>query len=143
MKVEMGKQYKFRGSGIKVRIVCTDASHDYPIVGVYTNRSGIVCSAVFCSDGTYIHSIGKKEYDLIEISPYDDLVCGEPVITSSGIRRHFSHVDSCGLPNCFIDGRSDWSEDYNEATVQWPSVRRPTKEELDAQKLAMQDRKHD
>lgn len=64
--------------------------------------------------------------------PLPDLLAGDPVITMKGdeYKRHFSHFDSDGFMNCYIDGYSKWTD--SAGTSCWGNNwRLPTRTELE------------
>ena len=126
--ISMDKKYKTR-CGYPVRILCVDRKDDRPVLFLYTiNDSEIACRA---------SSTGKvdwtdTDYDLVEVSPYEDFKKDDKVMVSEdGIiwyKRYFSHATVKGA-YVFDNGNTSWTEP-NGDTTNWLYCRKPTQEEL-------------
>lgn len=126
--ISLDKKYKTR-CGYPVRILCVDRKDDLPVLFLYTlNDYEIACSA---------SSTGKvdwndTDYDLIEVSPYEDFKKDDKVMVSIDgeiwYKRYFSHVNVEGIPYCFADGKSSWNSEYAGG---WHYCRKPTQEEIE------------
>lgn len=126
--ISMDKKYKTR-CGYPVRILCVDRKDALPVLFLYThNDSETACSA---------SSTGKvdwndTDYDLIEVSPYEDFKKGDKVMVRdyedfTWNKRYFAY-EKAGKVYCFENGRDSWASD-NQVTP-WKYCRKPTQEEL-------------
>ena len=139
MKIEMGKKYRTR-DGRKVRVLCTDRRHnEYPVVALVTSFCGTTETLdTFTSNGFEVTTESESNYDLIEVTPYDDFKIDEPVMVryndySEWERYHFAKVTSDGLPMTFAKGCTSWTQNTSYGLTPWAECRRPTKEELGEQ----------
>lgn len=120
--IDINKKYRTR-NGCNVRILCIDAKIDgYPVVALIEEYDGNERSTLHTEDGCYYRSGEEGEYDLIEVSPYEDFKIDDKVLVRDSedgewMRRYFSHVDEYGNPHTFQDGRTSWS--YGEHTISW------------------------
>lgn len=128
--ISLDKKYKTR-CGYPVRVLCVDRNDpDYPVVALVNckDSEGI---ASFSSKGMFVNESIKHDFDLIEISPYEDFKKDDKVMVSQNgeiwYKRYFSHVDVKGIPYCFGDGMTSWNSGY---TTGWEYCRKPTQEEL-------------
>ena len=130
--ISMDKKYKTR-NGLPVRILCLDRKGDmYPVIGLVTIENGAESIHTFTADGRFNFSPEGDSYDLIEVSPYEDLKIDEPVmVRNSGAidwsRRHFAGVAANGKVLCWDSGCTSFTAGESFG---WDEGRRPTPEEL-------------
>jgi hypothetical protein len=140
MKISMDKQYKYR-NGEPARVLCVDRPgiEKYPVLSM--TKTGKL----------YRHTVNgsvcaeKEDYDLIEVSPYDDFVIDEPVMVrdktaETWARGYFAGVDKDGIPMTWAEGATSWSivnsatgwtiDGVEEFRYRWHECRRPTPDEL-------------
>lgn len=127
--ISMGKKYKTR-CGSPVRVLCVDRNDpEYPVVALVAYKDGESIIS-FSSKGIYSDESIKHDFDLIEVSHYEDFKKDDKVMVSHNgtgwFKRYFSHEEN-GVPYTFPDGKTSWS-DYS--TVGWEFCRKPTQEEL-------------
>jgi hypothetical protein len=114
MKLEVGKEYLYKGNKVKL---------------VYVGQRGDCNLLVVCQ----LPDWAKEEWvSAEELSSYHDFKRGEPVVvidalTGVELRRYFSHVNPDGELFCFINGATVWSGDEN--TTPWGLIRKLTPEE--------------
>ena len=128
--ISMDKKYKTR-CGYPVRILCVDRKDTvWPVVALI-NGEDSECLTSFSSKGMFVDESIKHDFDLIEVSPYEDFKKDDKVMVSHDgtgwVKRYFSHEEN-GVPYVFQDGMTSWSNNYS--TVGWEFCRKPTQEEL-------------
>ena len=92
MKIEMGKKYRTR-DGYDVRILCIDASGNYPVVYEATDSAGTVGLGRTTPEGksieTYWDLVEVKEPEVCRVHFWQDSVHGEIVASNSPyLHRH-------------------------------------------------------
>jgi hypothetical protein len=130
--ISMDKKYRTR-NGRPVRILCLDMEDpDHPVVGLMTCETGFEVMACFTPEGRFTIMIDQDDFDLIEVSPYEDFKIDEPVmVRTAGLswyKRHFAGVTEGGKPLAWPDGGSSFSTGPD--TLIWDECRRPTPEEF-------------
>ncbi len=124
----MNKKYKTR-SGLPVRVLCTDMKNRYPVVAVRKSEKE-ECSGMYTADGKFYEEGIHSEYDLIEVSPYEDFKVDDLCVVwdeeSVKIFRYFSNVKK-GTAHCFDWGCTSYSA---EGTTPWTNCRKATEEEI-------------
>lgn len=118
--IDITKKYRFRNVPFAeiLAIVHRDGK-----LGVMYVRKGNIYAAWHNEDGSII-GYGDKNYNLVEISPYDgwkvnkeiyvtncSLPNGEPSWWWGATKRHFSHVGYDGTLYTFGEGRSKFTHD--------------------------------
>lgn len=127
--ISLDKKYKTR-CGYPVRILCVDRKDTvWPVVAMYQKENCEGVSFHKINDGT---AWNGRDFDLIEVSPYEDFKKDDKVMVSEdGIiwyKRYFSHATVKGA-YVFDNGNTSWTEP-NGDTTNWPYCRKPTQEEL-------------
>lgn len=120
--ISMDKKYRTR-DGRNVRILCVDRKEDYyKVVAFITNKHGdSECEQVvsYGIKGNYYRDESETQYDLIEVSPYEDFKIDDKVLVSNtGIhwdKRHFAGVDSSGKALFYPFGKSSYTCPQEEA----------------------------
>lgn len=128
--ISLDKKYKTR-CGYPVRILCVDRNDpDYPVAALVDGLDGddiIAYDKYGCTDYCVEY---QEDYDLVEVSPYEDFKKDDKVMVSINgtgwVKRYFSHEEN-GVPYTFPDGMTSWS---GYSTVGWEFCRKPTQEEL-------------
>lgn len=124
--ISMDKKYKTR-DGRDVRILCTDAPGDYPVVGLINN----VLVHSWTSNGAFNRDPSLGPSDLIEVNEWEDFKIDEPVMVSNTgdpcVRRHFAGIKD-GKPTVWDAGATRWTANRWRS---WDHFRRPTPEELE------------
>ena len=109
--IELDRKYRYRDKGVPplFRVLCVDKPGDYPVVtcdakgGIHTNK---------ISGQEHENCLGL--YDLIEVSPYEDIPIDAKVLVRSGglgnwHRRYFAGVSDSGKPMAWVEGTTSWS----------------------------------
>lgn len=127
--ISLDKKYKTR-CGYPVRILCVDRNDpEYPVVALVNGKDREDLT-IFSSKGMFVDESIKHNFDLIEVSPYEDFKKDDKVMVSHNgtgwVKRYFSHEEN-GVPYTFPDGMTSWS---GYSTVDWKFCRKPTQEEL-------------
>lgn len=110
-KIEMGKKYKLKGSGVKVNIVSVTMKYpDYPVL-IEDPLTGALSR--YTLDGVPVSSFDRE---LVECLPYedfkvDDLVLVWDLMIDNKRKRYFAGVNSSGMPTTFNGGATSWSTD--------------------------------
>lgn len=125
--ISLDKKYKTR-CGYPVRVLCIDRKDTvWPVVAMYQKENCEGVSFHKINDGT---SWNGQDFDLVEVSPYEDFKKDDKVMVSRDgtkwIKRYFSHEEN-GVPYIFNNGNTSWSSRYSKA---WEFCRKPTQEEL-------------
>ena len=129
--ISLDKKYKTR-CGYPVRILCVDRNDpEYPVVALINGKDS-ECLTSFSSKGMFVDESTKHDFDLVEVSPYEDFKKDDKVMVSEdGIiwyKRYFSHATVKGA-YVFDNGNTSWTEP-NGDTTNWLYCRKPTQEEL-------------
>ena len=110
--IDMSKKYRYRSEKVAplLRILCVDVPGNSPIVSC--NISGVVYT--HHPDGR-IFSAVETEYDLIEVSPYEDIPIDAKVLVRMHVgeewqKRHFAGVSINGRPKAWDRGQTSWTE---------------------------------
>lgn len=119
-KISMDKKYRTR-DGHSVRILSIDRNYQYPVVALVTDTYGIDAIAAYSAYGKYFTTGADSQYDLIEVSPYDDFKIDDKVLVcryegAKWTKRYFAGVDENGNPMTYADGATSWSQ---HGTVSW------------------------
>ena len=128
--IEMNKKYKTR-SGLPVRILCNDfkSSIDTVIAAVYNPKTNCEYVLNVSHTGVYMEGV-KSNYDLIEVTPYDDFkeddLCVVWEVENSKEFRYFSHEKE-NLAWCFASGGTSYTR---TTTTSWTNCRKATQEEI-------------
>ena len=82
-------------------------------------RSGHQVSLeTWTEEGKYYSDILESPYDLVETNPYDDWKVDDKVwVKAKGglwTPRHFSRVDSEGVPHVFVDGKTSFTSNKSD-----------------------------
>jgi hypothetical protein len=126
--IQMNKQYKTK-SGLPVRVLCVDCENKYyPVVAIV---DGDVFT--YTKEGYFDGEAYPDDYDLVEVSPYDDFKKGDYVMVRDcdGDRwypRVFAGVSE-GAAVVYPCEYNPWSNNDMD-TIRWSYCRKPTKEEL-------------
>ena len=130
-KIDMNKKYRTR-CGYPVRVLCTDMkSGKYTVVAlVYTMLGETpICFTEF---GFEVYN-QEGNYDLIEVSPWEDFKKDDKVMVSEDgekwFRRYFAY-EKDGVVYTYRDGTTSWTVDAEEYVATWNYCRKPTKEEM-------------
>ena len=128
--IEMGKNYRYR-NGSKATILTTERpdSYGYSVVSI-------------APDGTiYVHKkTGEgqhRDFNLVEVSPYEDFKCDDLVITCNESVRYFAY-EKDGEPYCWLNGTSSLTTDGQ--TSPWGYVRKATYEEIEGLQIKAMER---
>jgi len=142
VRVLMDKKYRTRG-GDKVTILKTDLNNkNFPVLGIVTNKEGIEEARAWTSSGKCVVIFGipfeglKSDYDLIEVTPWDDLLIDELVLYKTNedeawYRGHFAGINDIGggsFPFVWSGGLTSWTTINSISVVE---CRRPTQEEIE------------
>lgn len=111
--VQMGKRYKTR-SGLEVEVLKVDLNSSKPVVAAVTHKTGLEYTLYLYTNGSYFYS-DSCDYDLIEVSPYDEFQIDDKVgVSNDGTnwhKRHFAGVSSDGRAMVFDKGMTSWSSE--------------------------------
>lgn len=118
--------------GYPARIICDDRLVGYPIVAL-VNIGHREVTRWYTNEG--IDDCQNSNFDLIEVSAYDDFRVDDPVMvrnqsypwTNYWTKRHFAGVDSDGRVKVFSRGYTSFTSVLVET---WEECRRPTEAEL-------------
>lgn len=130
--IEMSKKYRTR-DGRPVRVLCVDRKSEQPVAALVMIENDLECIAAFDADGKYVHcGTIPHEFDLIEVSPYEDYRIDEPVMVrnhpSDAWRpRYFAGVNAEGFARAWNEGGTSWS---TQMANTWKFCRRPTEGEV-------------
>jgi hypothetical protein len=119
------KQYRYRNGNLPWTVIALPSGNLLSISNSEETRAHY-------RDGAIIGAGIPTDFDLIEITPYEDFKDGEPVLVSVGgdeYKRHFKCVRN-GKVVCYSDGWSKWTALKNDEGFEWDECRRPTPEEL-------------
>jgi len=121
-------------NGYPARIICDDALGKFPIVALIELLGGEQ-ACWYTDEG--IDKDDASNFDLVEVSPYDDFRVDDPVMVRDKFhywyRRHFAGVDRDGIPKVFSRGCTSFTTDRfagDDEYEIWNECRRPTDEEL-------------
>lgn len=122
-KIELGKKYRTR-AGADVRLYCTDARGEFPVVGhILDPRWSVDVLATWTSTGNAIQAGRVSRGDLVEVSPYADIPIDAVVVTPSGAKAHFAGVDDFNAPMVWAEGRTSYTApDIGYARVSVPHI---------------------
>jgi len=115
MKIKAGKTYLTRDSH-KVRVVCTDANNEYPIIGLLSEDRETVHT--FTKFGKYNRASASSGLDLIEeYSPWNDVEIDTKVLVKNDDeytwkRRYFAKYENDKVYT-FADGSTSWSNEVS------------------------------
>lgn len=131
--IDMNKKYRTR-SGLPVRILCVDRKDIFPVVYLILYEQREIMSTASIG-GKYNSPRTESEWDIIEISPYEDFKIDDPVMvrdfdTEPWNRRHFAGVDEHGRAKAWDAGSTSWSVEGMADYACWNEFRRPTPEEM-------------
>jgi len=106
----MGKKYKYR-NGEPARVLCTDRPSDGSLHVISIEEDGdIICHTL---EGYFYSDKTASNYDLIEVSPYEDFKIDDKVIVwdikGMHFRRHFAGVDKEGRPLTWVGGLTSYT----------------------------------
>jgi hypothetical protein len=135
-KIEEGKKYRLRQSGLgevlAVRVLSAPEGVDVeqPVMALI---SSMCCSSnpiweAYTAEGLYYSSFTESEYDLVEVSPYEDFVLDERVLVKDTMdpewhRRYFAGVSEDGKPLAWGVGTTSWSTGEDKPT-RWDQCKR-------------------
>lgn len=116
--------------GRAVRILCTDAKGDYPVVGLLRLRDGTDDTNKWTTEGSFYRWDNPSNLDLVEVSPYAEFKVDDPVLarnfeSSEWYPAYFAGTDGT-RPLVFKGGRSSWT--LAESTKAVAEVSRPGEE---------------
>lgn len=111
--IDITKKYRTR-DGKSVRILCTDmANTDYPVVGVVKYADGKEEVETFTNEGTHYLRVNESDYDLFEVTPYDDVKIDDPVFyrcnphSQTWLRGYFAGLNG-GRPTVWVNQQTSW-----------------------------------
>lgn len=114
MKISMDKKYKTK-SGLPVRILCVDAAINLPVIGLCNFGDGRDTVCYWKKEGNYYDDLGPSDFDLVEVTPYDDFKIDDKVLVSNDgehwLPRHFAGTDSYERPTAFLFGTTSFTVD--------------------------------
>ena len=118
------KKYRLR-NGNKYQFLTDERSDPQNIVGLRCLKDGTKLLVLHYPDGRYF-TCELSEYDLVEVTPYDDFRIDDPVwaYASNGDQkeqRHFAGVSVNGNPMTFSNGGTSWTRNKWE-TEEWEFV---------------------
>lgn len=114
--ISMDKQYT--RSGKKVRVLCVDRRHDYPVL--ILDEDG--CLGAYTSTGQNCFSYEDEDKDLKEYNPWQDVAVDTKVFVRTDdefdeeLKRHFSHTKN-GNVYVFPCGFTSFSSNYPAINV--------------------------
>ena len=114
--ISMDKQYT--RSGKKVRVLCVDRKHDYPVL--ILDEDG--CLGAYTSTGQNCFSYEDEDKDLKEYNPWQDVAVDTKVFVRTDdefdeeLKRHFSHTKN-GNVYVFPCGFTSFSSNYPAINV--------------------------
>lgn len=130
--IDMNKKYKTR-SGLPVRIVCVDRKdEEMNVVGLIGVDADCELILTWDKNGSFLNSKNLDEYDLIEISPYEDFKVDDLCVVKDYCGNHFFRYfakEMEGIAYCFQNGKTSVTG-CNELLTQWPTCRKATPEEI-------------
>ncbi len=101
-------------SGHKARIICNNASGEYPIVALVLSDD-FEFTVMLCSNLRECNDNTESYYDLFEYNPWQDVKVDTPIYVSNDNysicgwkKRHFSHFDGKYF-YVWEDGRTSWT----------------------------------
>lgn len=125
--ISMDKKYKTR-CGYPVRILCVDCKDEHwPVIALFEAEDS---EGVMRYSSTGVAGGGLRNYDLIEVSPYEDFKKDDKVMVSANgktwYKRHFAYEED-HLAYAYDCGETSWTA--NDTSC-WDYCRKPTQEEL-------------
>lgn len=134
MQISMDKNYKTR-AGHPVRIFCIDAALGLPrhqsIVGLIMIEPNREIVGLWLADGRFDVENPHHDFDLKEVTPWDDFKINDPVIAKvnfyPAFKAHFAGVVD-GRPMVFHNGCTNWTSDDESMAVD--IVRKPMVDEM-------------
>lgn len=121
-------------NGFPARIICDDARGGYPFVALLKGGDEEV-TRWYTDEG--IDSCGGPDFDLIEVSAYDDFKIDDPVMVRDTlygwVPRYFAGIDSGGRPKVFAGGATSFTGTFlpdKKRYAIYDECRRPTEAEL-------------
>lgn len=130
--IEMDKKYKTR-NGLPVRILATNIKSPYPVVAAVLHIYNQEDVCAYTDVGKFIlESDTDNEYDLIEVTPYDDFKEDDLCVVWTDDKqlkefRYFAAIKE-NLPYVFDDGKTSFTSESRK--VYWPNCRKATEEEI-------------
>lgn len=108
--ISLDKTYRTK-DGQHVRILCTDAKGDFPVVGLLRLRDGTDDTNKWTIEGSFYRWGNPSELDLVEVSPYAEFKVDDPVLAcgeAGWYPAHFAGVID-DRPTVFPRGRTSWT----------------------------------
>lgn len=128
----MDKKYRYRNGDPAIVIWAKERGEDpYPVISLRKDGEILTHSKT----GRAVLEDIPDPFDLIEVSPYEDLKIDDPVMAYHAMDgtpypRHFAGVEPDGRPRTWANGRTSFSIHSNNDYIICDKCRRPTKEEL-------------
>lgn len=107
--ITLNKKYRVR-DGRYARIICTDAPGVQPVIGFVGDDENVYR---WDSTGQYFKDCNTSQYDLVEVSEYDDFKVGDQIFVRDAgctwVRGYFAGLTPSGRPTTFKNGQTAWS----------------------------------